>query len=118
MCRWEKHLPAEVREAGNAGNPCCLFWPPAAVAMHNGDSTAEGMWARLRQQSFVQALMLAIQVCAALSLLFVPHVTHAYMDVHHAPDLAKLDCHCFTHAASKVESQEQHQQSSACHRLA
>lgn len=59
--RWEKQLPAEVREAGKAGNPCCLFWPPTAVAVHDGDTTAEGVWARLRKQSFVQSLLLAVQ---------------------------------------------------------
>ena len=66
LCRWEKQLPAEVREAGKAGNPCCLFWPPTAVAVHDGDTTAEGVWARLQKQSFVQSLLLAVQVCAAL----------------------------------------------------
>ena len=45
--------------------------------MHDEDSTAEGMWARLRQQSFVQSLLLAIQVCAAL--LYVARVTHPCM---------------------------------------
>ena len=47
--------------------------------MHDEDSTAEGMWARLRQQSFVQSLLLAIQVCAALSSLYVARGKHPCM---------------------------------------
>ena len=60
--RWEEQLPAEVKQAGRAGNPCCLFWPPASVAMHDENTSVNGIWTRLKRQPFVESLLLAIQV--------------------------------------------------------
>lgn len=78
-------MPAEVREAGGPGSPCCLFWPlPAA---HSAQTAAEsgGVWHQVTSNPFVHYVSLAAKVNPCCCLTYFCSFLH-----QHAKDTLQI----------------------------